>query len=371
MGATQRSRRWLVPVTAVAVVAGVAALGPVVADASPNLPGITAQDLLAKVQTAKVDGLSGTVTSSLDLGLPAIPGLVGGENSSQFTDLLSGQHTARVAFAGPDKARVSVLDNMAERVLTTDGKTAWIYDSSKREATKVAVPAHTAKPEATPQNKTYDPQATAKQFLAAIDPSTTVEVTGTESVAGRDAYKLRLTPKTDKTTVGSVTLAVDSKNWVPLQVTVMPRTGNNPAVQVGFSSVSFNVPSANTFAFTPPAGVKVTEQKVPASTEPKALPKKPDATKPNAGKPSADKPTVVGTGWESVAVIRGGKADLPSGNGALDQLLAKAPTVSGSWGSGKIVTTRMVSALIANDGRVFVGLVSPDTLQAAAAKAPR
>jgi len=371
MGAAQRSRRWLVPVTAVAVVAGVAALGPVVADASPNLPGISAQDLLAKVQTAKVDGLSGTVTTSLDLGLPAIPGVVGGEDASQFTDLLSGEHTARVAFAGPDKARVSVLDQMAERVLTTDGKTAWIYDSSKREATKIAVPAHTQKPQTTPQNQTYDPQAVAKQFLAAIDPSTKVEVTGTESVGGRDAYKLRLTPKTDKSTVGSVTLAVDSKNWVPLQVTVMPRTGNDPAVQVGFSSVSFAVPSASTFAFTPPSGVKVTEQKVPAAKEPKTLPKKPDATKPDTRKPSADQPTTVGTAWETVAVLRTGKSGLPSGNQALDQLLKNAPTVQGSWGSGKILTTKMVSALIADDGRVFVGMVTPDALQSAAAKAPR
>lgn len=360
----------MVPVTAVAVVAGVGALGPVVADASPDLPGITAQDLLARVQTAKVDGLAGTVTWSLDLGLPAIPGL-GGESGSRFTDLLSGQHTARVAFAGPDKARVSVLDDMAERVLTTDGKTAWIYDSSKREATKIAVPAHSTQPEVAPEKESYDPQAAAKKFLDAIDPSTKVEVSGTESVAGRDAYKLRLVPKTDKTTVGSVTLAVDSKNWVPLQVTVMPRTGKDPAIQLGFSSVSFDVPSASTFAFTPPKGVKVTEEKVPASrsTEPKALPKKPDATKPEVQKPSADQPTVVGTGWESVAVIRG--VQLPVGNGALDQLLAKAPTVQGSWGTGRILTTKMVSALIADDGRVFVGLVSPDTLQAAAAKAPR
>jgi outer membrane lipoprotein-sorting protein len=351
----------------------VAALGPVVADASsPSLPTISAQDLLAKVQTAKVDGLSGTVTSSLDLGLPAIPGVLSGENSKQFTDLLSGQHTARVAFAGPDKARVSVIDNMAERVATTDGKTAWIYDSSKREATKIAVPANTsAKPEATPPKETYDPQAMAKKFLAAIDPSTTVQVSGTQKVAGRDAYKLRLVPKTANTTVGSVTLAVDSKTWVPLQVTVMPRTGSSAAIQLGFSSVSFAVPSASTFAFTPPSGVKVTDQKAPAAgpAEPKALPQKPGTTKPGAQKPSANQPTVIGTGWESVAMIRGAK--LPAGNGALDQLLAKAPTVDVNGASGKILTTRMVSALIMDDGRAFVGLVSADTLKAAAAKAPR
>ena len=99
------------------MVAGVGTLGPVVADASPNLPDITAQELLTKVQTAKVDGLSGTVRSAADLGLPALPGVEGG---NQVPDLLSGEHTARVAFASPNKARVSVLDNMAERVWTTD-----------------------------------------------------------------------------------------------------------------------------------------------------------------------------------------------------------------------------------------------------------
>ncbi|MEU4294515.1 hypothetical protein AB0E63_40380 [Kribbella sp. NPDC026596] len=361
MGVAQRSRRWLVPVTAVAVVAGVGALGPVVADASPKLPGISAQDLLAKVQTAKVDGLSGTVRSDTDLGLPALPGVEGG---NQLTDLLSGEHTARVAFASPDKARVSVLDNMAERVWTTDGKSAWAYDSSRREAVKLTVPAHSAKPKAAPES--YDPQAVAKQFLDAIDPTTKVDVSGTEKVAGRDAYKLRLVPKTDKTTVGSVTLAIDSKTWVPLEVTVMPRTGKDPAVQLGFSAVSFDVPAASTFAFTPPKGVKVTEEKAPQTRE---VPKQ--VTPPKGVKPrtaDSDRPTVIGKSWESVAMVRGVKT---TGNGPLDQLLLKAPTVQGSWGKGKIVTSKMVSALITDDGRVFIGLVTPDTLQAAAAKAPR
>jgi outer membrane lipoprotein-sorting protein len=348
----------------------VGAFGPVVADASPDLPKITAQELLAKVQTAKVDGLSGTVTSSTDLGLPALPGLDAGAN--QFLDLVTGDHTARVAFAGPDKARVAVLDHMAERVLTTDGKTAWVYDSSRREATKLTLPARTAKPEVAPEKEAYDPQAAAKKFLAAIDPTTKVEVSGTESVAGRDAYKLRLVPKTDRTTVGSVTLAVDSKTWVPLQVTVMPRTGKDPAVQLGFSAVSFDVPAASAFAFTPPKGVKVTEKAIPAApghgklTPPKA--EKPVVPGTPVKPGSGDRPTVIGQGWDSVVMLRG---RVPAGNGPLDQLLANAPTAEGSWGKGKVLTTKMVSALITDDGRIFVGLVTPETLQSAAAKAPR
>ncbi|WP_238174098.1 LolA family protein [Kribbella kalugense] len=358
--------------------AGVGALGPVVADASPKLPTITAQDLLAKVQTAKVDGLSGTVHSSTDLGLPAIPGMDGADGmqgASQVLALINGDHTARVAFASPDKAKVSILDAQAERLWTSDGTSAWAYDSSKREATKLTLPAHSkAKPEKTlPQS--YDPQAVAKQILTAIDPTTKVQVSGTEKVAGRDAYKLRLVPKTDKSTVGSVTLAIDSKTWVPLDVTVMPRTGNDPAVELGFTSVSFDVPSASSFTFTPPKGVKVTDEKVPSKAErPHSIPQRPGnpslikPTKP--GTANAGKPTVIGTGWDSVAMIRGAQTGGLTG-GPLGQLLAKAPSVQGSWGTGKIVTSKMISALITDDGRVFVGLVTPDTLQAAAAKAPR
>jgi outer membrane lipoprotein-sorting protein len=369
MGVAQRSRRWSVPVMAVAVVAGVGTLGPMVADASPKLPDITAQELLTKVQTAKVDGLSGTVRSAADLGLPAIPGFKGSGN--QILDLLSGEHTARVAFASPDKARVSLLDNMAERVWTTDGKSAWAYDSSKREAVKLTVPEHSARPTKPQAPESYDPQAVAKQFLDAIDPTTKVEVSGTEKVAGRDAYKLRLVPKTDKTTVGSVTLAIDSKTWVPLEVTVMPRTGSDPAAQIGFSSVSFDVPAASTFTFTPPKGLKVTEEKAPATRQVPTPVKPPKAIGPKGEQkpiPSGDGPTVIGKGWDAVVAFR----DVTTtGNGPVDQLLAKARTVEGSWGKGKILTSKMVSALITDDGRVLVGLVSPDTLVAAAPKAPR
>jgi hypothetical protein len=255
---------------------------------------------------------------------------------------------------------------MAERVWTTDGKTAWAYDSSEREATKLTLPARAdrpGKPQVKPES--YDPAAVAKQFLDAIDPTTKVEVSGTDKVAGRDAYKLRLVPKTDKSTVGSVTLAIDSKNWVPLEVTVMPRTGSDPAVQLGFSAVSFDVPAASTFAFTPPKGVKVTEEKAPAHR------KLPTPVKPPKGteKPATtDRPTTIGEGWETVVALR--DVNIPR-TGPVGQLLANARTVEGSWGTGKILTSKMVNALVTDDGRVLIGLVSPDTLVAAAPKAPR
>jgi hypothetical protein len=43
------------------------------------------------------------------------------------------------------------------------------------------------------------------------------------------------------------------------------------------------------------------------------------------------------------------------------------PTVSGSWGTGRLLSTRLLSVLIINDGRVFAGAVAPSALYAAAA----
>ena len=372
MGVAQRSRRWLVPVTAVAVVAGVAALGPVVADASPDLPGITAQDLLAKVQTAKVDGLSGTVTTSLDLGLPAMPGMVGGEDASQFTDLLTGEHTARVAFAGPDKARVSVLDQMAERVLTTDGKTAWIYDSSRREATKIAVPAHTQKPQTTPQNQTYDPQAVAKQFLAAIDPSTKVEVTGTESVGRPRCVQAAADPEDgqDHGRLGDAGGRLEELGPAAgdRDAADRQRSGGPGRLLLGVVRRSVR---EHVRLHPAEAGSRSPRRRSPAGQGAEDAPE--EARRLQAGHPEAVRRPAdhrrQGLGDRGSRPT--GRSGLPSGNGALDQLLTNAPTVQGSWGSGKVLTTKMVSALITDDGRVFVGLVTPDALQAAAAKAPR
>jgi outer membrane lipoprotein-sorting protein len=353
----------MVPVTAVAVIGAGAAVGPVVADASPDLPDITAQQLLTNVQTAKVDGMSGTVRMTADLGLPALPG--GGQGPNEMLDLLAGKTTLRVAYAGPDKARVSILDDMAERVFVTDGSTAWAYDSAEREARKFTVPAHDTtreRPEGMP-----DPQTIAKRVLDAIDPSTQVTVTGTRSVAGRDAYLLTLTPRTDRTTVGSVTLAVDAREWVPLRVTVMPRSGDEPAIQVGFSSVSFQVPQASTFSFSPPKGTDVTVEPEHAKRDRPAVPRKAPEHKTPDHKATKDRPTVIGTGWDAVWVGRWNRGNDPQ----LEQLLAAAPTVSGSWGSGKVLTSRMVSALLTDDGRVLVGLVPTSVLEQAAVKAPR
>jgi hypothetical protein len=66
-------RRWLVPASAaLAVIGGGVAIGAITNAADPSLPQRSAAELLVDLQTARVDGMSGTVVASADLGLPAL-----------------------------------------------------------------------------------------------------------------------------------------------------------------------------------------------------------------------------------------------------------------------------------------------------------
>lgn len=71
---SRRLSRWVIPATAaVTVIGGGAAIGTFAASADPSLPPRSAAQLLVDLQTARLDGLSGTVVQRTDLGLPGLP----------------------------------------------------------------------------------------------------------------------------------------------------------------------------------------------------------------------------------------------------------------------------------------------------------
>jgi hypothetical protein len=169
---------------------------------------------------------------------------------------------------------------------------------------------------------------------------------------------LVLAPKDTRSLVGQIRLAVDSKTSLPLRVQVFGKnSGNGPAFSVGFSSVSFEVPPAAQFSFNPPPGTKVTEGTLPVHRGPSAG----DAQR------ARDAIRTVGSGWTTVAVLPAPTpSDTGRDSGLLGGFLEQLPRVDGSWGSGRLMTSTLVSALITDDGRLIVGMVPPDLLYAAA-----
>jgi outer membrane lipoprotein-sorting protein len=354
-----RLLRWGVPVAAAAAVAVVAS-GVFTAQAGPSLPPRTAGQLLVDLQGAEVDGLSGTVVQDSDLGLPQLPQVGSGQGGgSSLTSLLTGSHTLRVWYAGEDKQRVALLGSLGETDVVRNGTDAWLWTSDTNSATHLKVPAGKAGADEADQLPAgITPQQAAEAALKALDPTTRVSTASTSTVAGRDAYELVLAPKDSRALVGQVRLAVDAKTSVPLRVQVFPKNSSNgPAFSVGFTSVSFDVPGAAQFAFNPPPGAKVTEGSLPTGSAPSA------ADRAKAAHPAV---TTVGSGWTTVAVLPG--ATSTGDNGALNTFLHQLPRVSGSWGSGRLMTSALVSALLTDDGRLIVGMVPPELLYAAAGR---
>ena len=99
-------------------------------------------------------------------------------------------------------------------------------------------------------------------LLAAIDPSTEVAVDGTAEVAGRAAYELVVTPRDDRSLVEDVRLAVDGATSMPLRVEVNSTGADEPAFEVGFTSVTFGEPAADVYRFNPPPGATLDEHEV-------------------------------------------------------------------------------------------------------------
>src|SRR5215475_8256324 len=186
--------RWIVPTGVVGVVA-IAASGVLSAQAISDLPPRTAAQLLVDVENAHVDGLSGTIVAKASLGIPALPS--GAATSGNMLSLLSGSHTARVWYAGPDRQRFALLDTLSEADVFHNGRDIWTYDSATQEATPTA--------------PTLTPEQAAEQALHAIDPTTIVSTDSARRVAGRDAYELVLAPRDRSSHIGSVRIAIDGK----------------------------------------------------------------------------------------------------------------------------------------------------------------
>src|SRR5690348_11221361 len=356
-----RRARWAIPAGALVVTGGVLA-GTLIssAQAAPGLPARTAAELLAEVADSTPPPLTGTVVETASFGLPALPAT---GNPTSLSSLLTGSHTIRVWYASPAHFRLAVPQSLSESDVIRDGRTAWLWQSTLNKVTKYTLPANSAKA-AVPQQP-LTPQQAAKQVLAAVGPTTTVKVDSNVTVAGQAAYALVLAPKDARSLVGQVQIDVDGHNGVPLRLQVFARGASSPAFQVGYTDIAFVKPAAADLSFTPPPGATVTQVNLSDSHPGGNM---------NHATPDV---TTIGSGWLTVLKLpstaltpnapgAGGKSAGDS-TAVLRTLLASATPVNGTWGSGRLLRTSLVSVLVTDQGSAFIGAVQPSVLYAAAA----
>jgi len=336
--ATARSNR--IGRTAAAVIAVAGAVGlallavPAGAGAQPALPPVDPEELVRSVLAADPQPLAGAIEMDNDLGLPALPGV------PQAAD---GTSTARIWCDGEHRGRVQLPTDSGERTFVSDGETFWAWNSEDRTVRR--------KPHGDRDGTDADPGEVAAKVLAALRPTSMISVQGTSEVAGRAAYDLVLAPaSSERTLLREVRVAVDAEHRMPLRLTVLATGSPDPAVELGFTDISFGPQDPELFHFTPPPGAKIEE------------------SQPHEGHPpGAAERTTVGDGWDTVFVTTapGPSADRPEGAPDLSRL---GRAISGPWGSGRLITSAVASVIITDDGRIAAGAVPEQVLTEALAR---
>ncbi|MBO3084623.1 LolA family protein [Cellulomonas fengjieae] len=398
--------RWAVPVVAAVAVGLAFAAPPLFASADDaGLPSISPEELAAQVAAAEPSALSGTVVYTARLGLPELP--LGAVSGADPINLLGGSSTLRVWSDGEQRSRVALLGPTSEFSVVQDGPEAWTYSSRDDAVVHYALSAADAvrfdeleaKAEAGElpvQGDLPTPQEAGRQAVGLAEESSTVTLDAQTEVAGRAAYQLVVTPRSDTTLVARIVVAVDAETSTPLRVQVWGTSDSRtPALELGFTDVSFATPADSVLAFSAPAGASTRDVVVPLPDPPA-----------EAATPSTELPegvTVSGTGWDTVvqasgldvaALVAGdpAAAGLPGveksfGSKGAEELYSEFAPEEGSGSplgdldttalydtlttpvpEGRLLSSALLSVLVTDDGRVLVGAVPGATLQAMAAR---
>lgn len=376
-----RALRWLVPLGVLGLLGATAGSLLRSGSTTEGLPGTSGRELAAQVRDAVLrpgPGYSGTVIARLSLGLPGVavddppspaaatgrvrtldaPAaaveqvLVGSDPATQgLTDVLTGTHTMRYWFGGPQLQRVALLSPTDEADVFYSGHDVWLWDSTGRVATHATMGTAAEAPLSV---ATLTPQQLTARALAAVDAGTDLSVGDRGRVAGRPTHDLVLTPGDARSRIGSVHIAVDAATRVPLAVRVYARgqdaATDAPAVDVAFAAVTFRSPAPSLFHFTPPADATVIDAGPPGLLGAVAV--------------GAVRAATMGEGWSTVVEV----ACRASSLGPARAVLRGLEPVRGRWGSGRVIESELLSALVTDDGRVLVGAVDPPELYRAAGR---
>jgi len=367
-----------------------------------TLPEVTADELVS-MMNPDVTGFSGTVEKTTDLGLPAlemssmmspemveemaekmpegfddfIPQLIEKNLLTEAIAFVAGTDTIRV-FASEEGFRAQILDPMGQRdIIVTEGE-FWAYDSRTQTVTTRTTDYRVdeADVDAALQELSVDvtdPRAVAERLLQEAGPDTTIRVGDDHRIAGRTAYRLIMEPTSAVSLVSSVQVSVDSENGMPLGVRVFSMEQDSPAAEIAFTQISFDVPDASLFSFTPPPGATIEALEFPESIEQAIADIEAGVFDENEAKERAEAlaeefapgstVTQLGERWESVVAISKLPEDMPVEMLEMELFQDLLIQVAG----GQVFSTPLVNVLMTDDGRVFAGAVTVDHLLALAA----
>ena len=161
----------------------------------------------------------------------------------------------KIMTKSPDKSRFEYIEpaELAGMVMVTNGSTMWRYDPAKNRVTKMEL----RETECGPFDMDYT------EIIRNLLNETDLSYEGTESINGRSAYVLNITPRDETELVQDITntrVWVDCENWMLLGMEIHDPDGNL-AVKTEYRDITFNtgIPDSE-FIFEVPEDAVVVER---------------------------------------------------------------------------------------------------------------
>ncbi len=354
-----------------------------------DLPDMSAEELMVMMMDAQPTEFSGTILKTSNLGLPALElsSMVSEEDAErmrekmpeEFADfapevieqnllteameLVTGEHRVRV-YVGETGMRAQILDMMAQRDLIVSGNTVWTYDSREQVAMYAELDEEKlaeGKIEAEAEISAYiaeigldltDPQAVAEYLMSQVGDSSEVTVGTDHYHAGRTAYQLIVTPNSEVSLVDSIVVSVDSETGMPLALSVYSTEQAEPAMEVGYESISFGDQDESMFSFNPPAGTQIVDLKELEAQKEKVDLEMWMEMEEMESLEEKPEPVMIGEGWDTIVLMPAGDKALAEMGGELIQSLMTP--VAG----GMLFSTPLMNVFMTDSGDVYAGAVS-------------
>ena len=399
--------KWIPSLSVAGVITAGAIAVPLQANAV-DLPDRTVAELIAAMDES-VEGFSGTVTKTTNLGLPElemsqmmsqemieemeqrmpegfedfIPQVIEHSSVTDAISFIAGSDQIRV-YASEDGFRAQVLEPMSQRdvIVTADAVYSYNARTNSVLTRQLDVDLSEADVDMEELNSQVEvdltnPDELAVYLMEQADGFADIAVGDDHRVANRDAYRLVITPQSAVSLIDRIEISVDAETGLGLGVQVYSTEQSEVALSVAFDDITVEAPGASIFAFSPPPGATVETLEFPADIEATLTELQRDdlseaekealveQLKADIESEYAEGITteIIGEGFDQVVTMSALPDLVPLeilGNELLGDLTVE---VAG----GQVFSTPLGNTLITDSGEVFSGVVTIDYLQQLAA----
>jgi hypothetical protein len=164
--------------------------------------------------------------------------------------------SGRVWIAQDGRFRVELQSQAGDAQITSDGKTATVYDARSQKAYRFALPEGAEDERADHEPPTLEQ---VRRGLARLADAWTVAGPQPLSIAGRPSYSVRISPKDSGGLLGAARLAWDAGHGIPLEAAVYAEGQDDPVLELRATEVDYGPISDDALAVSLPEGTDVVD----------------------------------------------------------------------------------------------------------------